>query len=99
MSARANDSYALGRSEEEERRLQRQGALLAPFTRRLFAAAGIGPAMKVLDLGTGAGDVALIAAEMVGPGGSVVGVDHNPAILETARHRTTAAGHANITFI
>ncbi len=35
--------------------------------------AGLQAGMRVLDTGTGAGDVALLAAELVGPGGRVVG--------------------------
>lgn len=100
MSAQPNGgAYALGQSEAEERRLQRQAALYALPTRRLFEAAGIGPGMTVLDLGSGAGDVAMLAAEMVGPTGSVLGVDMNPTILETARRRAKAAGHTNATFV
>lgn len=101
MSVQTNGDpvYALGQSAEEERRLQRQSALMDPATRRLFEAAGIGPGMKVLDVGSGAGDVAMLAAGMVGPTGSVVGVERNPTIVETARRRTRAAGHANVTFV
>jgi SAM-dependent methyltransferase len=100
MSAHANDdTYVMGRSAEEERRLQRQSAWSARPTRQLFADAGIAPGMKVLDLGSGAGDVAMLAAATVGPDGRVIGVDTNPDILETARRRAQEAGHANITFI
>jgi SAM-dependent methyltransferase len=91
------DAYAMGRTEHEARRLQRQAAIHAGHTRRLLAAAGIGPGMTVLDLGSGAGDLALLAAEAVGPTGHVLGVDMNPQILETARRR--AAGRANVTFV
>jgi SAM-dependent methyltransferase len=55
--------------------------------------------MRVLDVGTGAGDVALIAAEMVGASGGVVGVDHNPEVLETARSCARQAGLTNATFV
>src|SRR4051794_41810985 len=100
MTAQTNgDTYWLGRSEAEEQRLKRQAALHAPMTRRLFEAAGIGPGMKVLDLGSGAGDVAMLAARMVGPTGSVVGVDINPVVLEAAQRRVRAAGNANNTFV
>jgi SAM-dependent methyltransferase len=92
-------AYAMGRSEAEERRLQRQAALHEPDTRRLFEAAGIGAGMKVLDLGSGAGDTALLAAELVGPTGRVVGVDANAAILETARRRAQDAGYPNVEFL
>lgn len=43
--------------------------------------------MRVLDVGSGMGDVALLAAELVGPTGSVVGVDTNPDALVAARRR------------
>src|SRR4051794_27971793 len=95
----AGDAYAMGRSEAETERLIRQSGLYAPFTRRLFEQAGLRPGMRVLDIGTGAGDVALIAAEMVGASGGVVGVDHNPEVLETARSRARQAGRTNATFV
>ena len=37
------------------------------------------PGMRVLDIGSGIGDVAMLAAEMVGPNGRVVGIDKDPA--------------------
>jgi len=92
------DTYILGRTERETRRLILQHQVFGPITRRFFQAAGIGPGMKVLDLGSGAGDVALLAADLVGPTGHVVGVDMNAKILETARARTEAAGWSNVTF-
>lgn len=100
MSAPANDPhYAMGRSEEETQRLLRQGHLFNPLTRRLFIDAGIGSGMRVLDVGSGAGDVALIVADLVGPTGSVVGVDPDAEILDMARHRVRAAGWPNVTFV
>jgi ubiquinone/menaquinone biosynthesis C-methylase UbiE len=95
----AGYAYAMGRTEAETERLIRQSGLYAPFTRRLFERAGLGPGMRVLDVGTGAGDVALIAAEMVGASGGVVGVDRNPEVLETARARALGAGLTNATFV
>jgi ubiquinone/menaquinone biosynthesis C-methylase UbiE len=91
-------SYVLGRSAEEVDRLQSQAAFLRPFTERLFQDAGITRGMKVLDLGSGAGDVALLAARLVGPEGAVLGVDTNPAILEIARARARDAQHLNVSF-
>ena len=55
--------------------------------------------MKVLDIGSGAGDVSLILAELVGPEGKVIGVDGNEKILETARVRVKEAGFANVEFL
>jgi len=69
----SEDNYVLGHSEPEIRRLQTQAAILRPISERLLQSAGIRPGMRVLDLGTGAGDVAMLAAELVGPLGCVVG--------------------------
>jgi ubiquinone/menaquinone biosynthesis C-methylase UbiE len=48
---------------------------LAAVTERMFTAAGIVAGQRVLDIGTGGGDTALIAAERVGPAGSVLATD------------------------
>lgn len=95
----AERAYPLGHSEEETQRLIWQAQRLDLPLQRLFEDAGISPGMQVLELGSGAGDVALIAAQFVGGAGSVVGVDKNPLILETARERARAAGYTNVTFI
>jgi SAM-dependent methyltransferase len=92
------DPYVLGRSEAETRRLILQHLIYAPLTRRVFEAAGVGAGMRVLDVGSGAGDVALLLADLVGPTGRVVGVDQNAAILDTARARVAAAGWRNVEF-
>lgn len=93
------DTYALGRRSEETQRLQMQAQLLNPSTRRLFEQAGIMAGMKVLDVGSGAGDVALLVADMIGPRGTVVGVEMNPTILDTAQARVYEAGLSNVTFL
>jgi ubiquinone/menaquinone biosynthesis C-methylase UbiE len=90
--------YAMGRTLAETRRLVLQHQVYGPLTRRLFVAAGIGPGMKVLDVGSGAGDVALLAADLVGASGLVLGIDMNPTILETARERAVLAGWTNVGF-
>jgi SAM-dependent methyltransferase len=94
-----SDSYALGRSAAETLRLIRQAQIYGPITRQFLVSAGIGTGMKVLDVGSGAGDVALLLADLVGPRGSVVGVEMNPVILETARARVDAVGWTNVTFL
>lgn len=55
--------------------------------------------MKVLDVGSGDGDVALLLADLVGPRGAVVGLEVNATILETARKRVRAAGWTNVTLL
>ena len=100
MSNQSRDAeYTMGRSQEETDRLIEQSQLYEDVTRRFFLRSGIAKGMKVLDVGSGAGDVALTLAEFVGPDGTVVGVDLNPDILKTAQARADAAGFSNIEFI
>jgi SAM-dependent methyltransferase len=54
--------------------------------------------MRVLDLGCGAGDVSMLAAEFVGPTGLVVGIDRNREVLTLAAERARAAGLRQISF-
>jgi SAM-dependent methyltransferase len=54
--------------------------------------------MRVLDLGCGAGDVSLLAAELVGPTGSVVGIDRDPGVLDIARERAREMGSKTVSF-
>ena len=79
--------YVLGESESEHSRLRDQSVVLDPLTRQLHIEAGITAGMSVLDIGTGAGHVAAIAADLVGPSGQVLAVDRNPEALDGARDR------------
>ena len=97
-SGTKSPAYVMGRSEAETRRLMTQDQLYGRFTRCLLEDAGIAEGMNVLDVGSGAGDVALLAAELVGPTGSVLGVDQDPGVLETASARAEASGLTNISF-
>ena len=90
--------YILGHSPAEVRHLMLQAAILKPITERLLREAGLTPGLRVLDLGCGCGDVAMLAAELVGPNGAVVGIDRSAEVLAVARERAQAAGHANIEF-
>jgi SAM-dependent methyltransferase len=50
----------------------------------------------VLDLGCGAGTDLLIAAQMVGPTGRVIGIDMTESMLNRARTSAQAIGFANV---
>src|SRR5580765_6636935 len=93
---RPTPTYLLGSSEAESRRLISQAQLLSESTRRLLMTAGLRPGMRVLDLGSGAGDVVFVAAELVGSFGHVTPVDRNPVVLDLARARATDAGLNNV---
>lgn len=93
-----SDGYALGRAPAELDRLRLQAEIYAPHTEHLLTLAGIAPGMRVLDIGCGAGDVTMIAARLVGPTGSVLGVDMNADVLDVARTRAADAGLGNVSF-
>ena len=80
--------YQLGHDPAELDRLNEQGGLLAPATTVLLQAAGIGPGMRVLDLGSGSGDHAF----------AVAGVERSPEAVRMARARAERLGLANVTF-
>ncbi len=92
-------AYSLGHSRREIERLTTQAKLFEPATRRMLEEAGIASGMRVLDVGSGNGDVAMLVAPMVGPSGAVTGVERSPAAVESARERVRAAGFHNVTFI
>ena len=63
-----------------------------PFALDLVADAALGPGVRVLDVACGTGVVARLAAERVGPTGTVIGLDMNPGMLSMARETAAAAG-------
>ena len=75
-----HDGYVLARTSDEYRRLVLQARLWAEATDRALAKAGLGPGMRALDIGCGPGEVMRAMGRLVGPGGSVTGVDIDTAI-------------------
>jgi ubiquinone/menaquinone biosynthesis C-methylase UbiE len=72
--------------------------LYAEHTDALLVKAGIRQGMRVLDVGCGVGDVTLQIARMVGPEGSVIGVDIDPDVLDVARERAVHCKLDNVIF-
>lgn len=64
-----------------------------PFSMRPFA-----EGEKVVDAGSGAGFDAFVAAGMVGPGGTVVGVDMTEEMLGKSRATAKAMGLSHVEF-
>jgi len=93
-----NGNYALGYTSSEHERLIRQAARIAPYTERLFREAGIAPGQRVLDLGSGVGDVSMLLARIVGPSGEVVGIERDASSIARANGRVAEAGLRNIRF-
>ena len=64
-----------------------------------FDLADLRPGDRVIDLGSGSGTDAFLAAALVGPSGRVVGVDFTPEQVEKARALAAEAGIGNIEFL
>jgi ubiquinone/menaquinone biosynthesis C-methylase UbiE len=90
--------YPLGNTNAEHERLIRQAARIAPITERLFRDAGIRRGQRVLDLGSGVGDVAMLVARLVGPSGEVVAIERDANAVAKARARVTEASFHNVSF-
>lgn len=64
-----------------------------------FSLGALHPGEDVLDIGCGAGLDTLLAAQMVGPSGSVTGIDMTPAMLAKARRSVAEMGLATVTIV
>lgn len=92
------NEYALGSAEAEQERLIRQAVWLTAHTKSFFCRAGIGAGQRVLDLGSGVGDVALIAAGLVGPTGQVVCAERDSQAIARATARMRDLGLKQVRF-
>jgi len=90
--------YAFDRGRAEYERLTEQAEIFRPLTGRMLRSAGIQPGMRVLDIGCGAGDVSFLVSALVGPEGSVTGVDLDGDAVGVAEQRRAALGITNVSF-
>lgn len=70
-----------------------------PATRAVLVQAGVGPGMRVLDLGCGAGDVAFVAADLIGAEGGIAGIDQSAEAVARARLRAERNGLDRVRFV
>ncbi len=95
----------IGASEDQNKsmRLYRphaaEAAFAQPLTEELLTSAGISPGMRVLVLGRGIADVALLVAERVGPCGTVIGSHDDPRVVAEARRRAADECFDRVTFL
>ena len=99
LADKRHSDYHLGNTDAEHERLIRQAIRLAPVTERFFREAGIGSGQQILDLGAGVGDVAMLAARLVGSSGKVVAIERDSRTINRARARAKEAGLDNIDFV
>jgi protein-L-isoaspartate O-methyltransferase len=90
--------YLLGHTDYEQLRLIRQARVLAPATYQFLRDAGIGPGMRVLDIGCGMGDVTMLVTQLIGPQGRVISIDLDQTSIDSARKRVAAVGVENAAF-
>jgi SAM-dependent methyltransferase len=83
---------------EDEMTAVPEGANLGLGCGNPIALANLTPGETVLDLGSGAGFDAFIAARAVGESGRVTGVDMTPAMLAKARENARTGGYGNVEF-
>ncbi len=98
-AAESGSTYVLGHADVEVERLLLQGRLYNDYTAHALRLAGLRPGMRVLDVGCGPGDVSFIAARLVGPTGTVLGVDAAPEMIELARARAVEKGLSAVHFM
>lgn len=77
---------------------ERYDRMLAPFGERIVQALAPRPGDRILDVGCGSGDLTLLVAERLAPGGKAVGVDLSGPMLERARRRSEVAGVDGVRF-
>jgi SAM-dependent methyltransferase len=87
----------IGYTEEDVSTIP-EGANLGLGCGNPLALAGVQPGETVLDLGSGAGFDALLAAQAVGPTGHVIGVDMTPEMLARAEENAQRVGAMNVEF-
>ncbi len=94
----SDSTYVLGHADVEVQRLLLQGQLYNHHTEHALRVAGLRPGMRVLDVGCGPGDVSIVASRLVGPTGTVLGVDAAADIVAFARTHAADLGASDIRF-
>ena len=90
------DDYLLGSRDTELQRLAFQHRVWAERAFALWTRAGFRRGTEILDLGCGPGFTTIDLAHLVGPAGSVLGVDGSERFLDVLRRRAAEADLANI---
>jgi SAM-dependent methyltransferase len=98
VDAGAGADYILGSGEPELLRLSHVSTLYRDITCAWLTEIGLEPGMDVADLGCGLGEVTEPAAGLVGPNGSVTGVDSAEHPLDRARSHAAQAGLRHVLY-
>ncbi len=91
--------YILAGTDEDLRRLMRISEQAADMARAAFRRIGVQEGWSAIECGCGPIGALAVMAEMIGPGGRIVGVDFNKAAVEQARTVAASLGLANVDVI
>jgi ubiquinone/menaquinone biosynthesis C-methylase UbiE len=69
------------------------------FTQRLLTDGGIKKGMRVLDVGCGTGDLSVMASELAGGRGEVIGLDISDEALAAARNAIEEKRISTVKFV
>ena len=72
--------------------------VVAPFGAAALKAAAPQPGERAIDIGCGCGETTIEIARLIGPAGSVLGIDVSPPMLEVARARAVSAKCPQLSF-
>lgn len=89
----SNDHYIHGTRPEEQRRLSVLNRLLNEASLRQMR---VRSGERILDVGSGLGQLTRALARAAGPEGSVIGVERDPEQMDEARRQATADGEGNL---
>jgi SAM-dependent methyltransferase len=92
-------TYLLGADPSERQRMLVQGEMFRPEAQRLLDRCAPPAGGRALDVGCGPLGVMDLLADRVGPGGTVVGLDSEPRMLELARETVAERGLATVELI
>jgi precorrin-6B methylase 2 len=99
LRAVPESSYAIEGGQQGKHRLDLLAEVMRPTTLRLLEDAGLRPGQRCLDVGCGGGHVTCDLARIVGPGGTVVGIDFDADVVELARAGVAEGGLDNVEFV